>query len=225
MRLELQLLPINSFLSFDYHHLLTRTLHKWMGPNDLHDSVSLYSFGWLRGGKRVRQQLVFDQQTTWTISFFNEQHAWRLAKGILQDPMIGMHFKVERALEMPMHVHSNRARFETDGMIVARRKRDDGSRAYLLWDDPGVDELLTDLLRKKMALAGLDAEHQQVTVSFDRSYPTPRSKKVNYLKGSNAVQHRGSECPVIISGTPEAIHFARMVGIGELTGSGFGALK
>jgi CRISPR/Cas system endoribonuclease Cas6 (RAMP superfamily) len=30
---------------------------------------------------------------------------------------------------------------------------------------------------------------------------------------------------VVVTGTPEAVQFAWTVGVGELTGSGFGALK
>jgi CRISPR/Cas system endoribonuclease Cas6 (RAMP superfamily) len=52
-------------------------------------------------------------------------------------------------------------------------------------------------------------------------YPHARDK-VATVKGTD---HKGSICPVVVEGTPEAVQFAWTVGAGELTGSGFGALK
>ncbi|WP_460879488.1 CRISPR-associated endoribonuclease Cas6 [Pontibacter rugosus] len=39
------------------------------------------------------------------------------------------------------------------------------------------------------------------------------------------VDHKCSSCPVVVEGTPSITRFAWLVGIGELTGSGFGALQ
>ena len=51
MRLHLKLTPNTEPIPFNYQHQLTGTLHKWLGQNDLHDKISLYSFSWLRGSK------------------------------------------------------------------------------------------------------------------------------------------------------------------------------
>ncbi len=42
------------------------------------------------------------------------------------------------------------------------------------------------------------------------------------LKGT---RYKTSECPVIVEGTPDAVQVAWLVGVGELTGMGLGALK
>lgn len=47
MRLHLRLSPNTTPVSFDHLHQLTGALHKWLGENEVHDELSLYSFGWL----------------------------------------------------------------------------------------------------------------------------------------------------------------------------------
>jgi CRISPR/Cas system endoribonuclease Cas6 (RAMP superfamily) len=49
MRLHLSLTPNTEPVPFNYQHQLTGALHKWLGENELHDKISLYSFSWLRG--------------------------------------------------------------------------------------------------------------------------------------------------------------------------------
>ena len=51
MRLNLNLSPNTKPLPFDHLHMLTGALHHWLGWNEAHDDLSLYSFGWLQGGK------------------------------------------------------------------------------------------------------------------------------------------------------------------------------
>ncbi len=104
--------------------------------------------------------------------------------------------------------------------MVARRTREDNTREYLLWDNPLADQALTAIMRKKLQAAGYTGNHLDVSVAFDRQYPKARTRKIT-IKNTG---HRGSECPVVVEGTPEAVQFAWLVGIGELTGSGFGGV-
>lgn len=49
MRLKLGIKGENNKIPFNYHHLLTGCLHKWIGENNLvHGKTSLYSFSWLQ---------------------------------------------------------------------------------------------------------------------------------------------------------------------------------
>ncbi len=220
MRLQLHLTPNTRPVPFDHLHQLTGAIHKWLGPNNLHDGLSLYSFGWLRGGRPIGRNLHFLEKTTWTVGFHDDEYAWQLARGILKDPMFAFGMKVEKAIEMPLLTGLTQVEFKVDGMVVARRKRPDGSREYLLWDNPVADEVLTKIFRQKLAVAGFSPEHLSATVQFDRSFANARTK-IATIKN---IKHKGSECPVIVKGTPEAVQFAQLVGVGDLTGSGFGAL-
>ncbi|MEM8599996.1 MAG: CRISPR-associated endoribonuclease Cas6 [Bacteroidota bacterium] len=196
-------------------------MHAWLGRNEIHDELSLYSFGWLRKG-RVRQgRLDFPGGTTWTVSFVDPALGKRLLNGVLDDPDVtcGMRVSEVQLAEAPEFGASQR--FLIDGAVLTRRNRDDGGRDHLTFADEGADETLTRTLRSKLAAAGLDASAHQVRVRFDREWPGAKSKVVT-LKG---VTYKTSVCPVIVEGTPEAVRFAWLAGAGELTGSGLGALR
>ncbi len=221
MRLQLQLTPNTQPVPFTYLYNLVGSLHKWIGDNNsLHDGMSLYSFGRLTGAEKIGKHLYFPHGATWSVSFQDSDYAWALAKGILRDDSLAFGMRVTEANEMTMPSFAKRVRLATDGEIVVRTKRPDGSRQYLLWSDEAADDKMTQLMRKKLQAAGYDESHQNISIRFDRHYEKARTRLMD-VKG---IQHRGSVCPVIIEGTPEAIEFAWLVGVGELTGSGFGAL-
>ncbi|MDX5481716.1 MAG: CRISPR-associated protein Cas6 [Hymenobacteraceae bacterium] len=219
MRIQLKLSPNTQAVPFNHLHELTKRLHRWLGPeNDLHDGLSLYSFGWLKGGTSRKGALSFPAGATWQVSFYDEEAARKLLMGIINSPELFYGMRVYEVQELPTPAFGEQYRFLADGPVIARQVRPDGSREYLLHDAPAADLALTATLRHKLEKAGLSAEG--VSVSFDRSFLTPRQKLVE-IKG---IRHKGSICPVVVQGPPEAVQFAWLVGAGELTGSGFGAL-
>lgn len=222
MRYQLILNSNTEPVPFNHLHQLTGAIHKWLGENNVHDSLSLYSFGWLRGGEARKGHLFFPKGASWSISFFDDALAKQLLKGVLNNPSVAYGMQVQEVREVMPLTFNKQYIFRTDGSpVLARQKRNDDTREYLLWDSLAANEVLTNLLRKKLIQAGFIGEHLNVRVAFDRAYPTPRTRKIT-IKNT---EHKGSECPVIVEGTPEAIHFAWLVGIGDLTGSGFGALR
>lgn len=222
MRYQLILSPNTEPVPFNHLHQLTGTVHKWLGENTVHNGLSLYSFGWLRGGEVRKSNLLFPQGASWNISFFDDELAKQLLKGVLNEPSVAYGMQVQEVREIPPLLFNKQHIFQTDGSaVLARQKRTDDTREYLLWDSLAANEVLTNLLRRKLNQAGYTGEHLNARVAFDRAYKTPRTRKITIKD----VEHKGSECPVIVEGTPEAIHFAWLVGIGDLTGSGFGALR
>ncbi len=222
MRLQLHLSPNTEPVPFNHLHQLTGALHKWLGSNNIHDGLSLYSFGWLRGAKCKNGHLTFPEGATWNVSFYDDATAKKLLQGILNEPTVCNGIQVMEVQALPAPDFGNFYRFRTDGSaILARRSRSDNTREYLYWDNPAADDILTNLLRRKLAIAGYEGEHLQVQVRFDRSYTRARTRKIS-IKG---IEHKGSECPIWVVGTPEAVQFAWLVGIGDLTGSGFGCLE
>ena len=223
MRLNLTLSPSTQPVPFNHLHQLTGALHKWLGKdNDQHDAISLYTFGWLHGGQAGSGALSFPNGSQWRLSFHEESAMKAVLRGILNDPevMYGMHVTEAEQKETP--AFGDRYLFKTDNApVITRRRREDGSRAYLTYEDPQATETLTRTFRSRLRMAGLEGEHLQSKVRFDRGYDGARTK-VARIKG---VDHKGSICPVIVEGTPEAVRFAWNVGVGELTGSGFGALQ
>lgn len=51
MRPNLRLTGNTQPVPFDHLHQLTSALHKWLGTNEEHNRLSLYSFSWLDGAK------------------------------------------------------------------------------------------------------------------------------------------------------------------------------
>ncbi len=229
MRLNLRLTGTTEPLGFNHLHFLTGCIHKWLGKNALHDGLSLYSFGWLQGAVAKNGHpgfpgghLTFRRGATWRISFYDDAAAKRLLDGIMREPEVCAGMRVFEAREQPTPALSGCYRFKTDGgPVLARRTRADGSREYLLAGDDQADEALTRVLRRKLEEAGFTGEHLEATAQFDRMYDGARPKLIE-IKGT---KHKGSLCPVVVTGTPEAVRFAWTVGAGDLTGSGFGALR
>lgn len=221
MRIHLRLSPNTTPVPFDHLANLTGTLHKWLGDNDLHDGMSLYSFGWLRNARVQRGALQFPHGARWWVAFHNPDAAKALLRGLMADSEVafGMHVQEAQLIDGPDF--GTQQRFRTDGAVIARTRRDDGSRRYLLWDEPESDEALTRTLRSKLETAGFSDEHLEAQLRFDRDYSRAKTKLAT-IKG---IKHKGSLCPVIVEGTPEAVAFAFDVGVGELTGSGFGGLQ
>jgi len=226
MRIQLQLSPNTEPVPFSYLPDLRHALHTWIGPNDFHNEMSLYSLGWLKGGVKIGRYLHFPEGATWNLGFYDGDLGWELAKGIIRDKHLAYGMTVKKALEMPDPKFESPTRFTVDGAVLIRDKDAEGKRECVLWNDIRADVLLTEKMVQKMKKAGLDEKHQDVRIRFDRTY-TKATEKVMVAKrmpDGNDIRHKASVCPVIIEGTPEAIHFAWLVGVGELTGSGFGAL-
>jgi CRISPR-associated endoribonuclease Cas6 len=225
MRLNLKLTASNETVPYNHLHCLTGFLHRCVGENALHDGLSLYSFGWLGGGQSAHDGdgLAFPQGAKWRLSFHEARHAKRFIDGAMQDPEVFCGMRVFEIKEQKAPSFNGSHRFNTDGApVIARQYREDGSRQYLLSDDEAAAEVMTRVLRRKLAAAGYGEDHaESATVQFDQMYPHARDK-VTTVKGTD---HKGSICPVVVEGTPEAVQFAWTVGVGELTGSGFGALK
>lgn len=224
MRIQLKLSPNTQPVPFNHLHYLTQRLHHWLGPeNALHDGLSLYSFGWLKGGQHIGNGLWFPEGASWNISFHESDQGFQLAKGILSDRKAFFGMEVDKALEMPYPQFYAKQLFKIDGAVVARKIRDDKTKEYLLFDNPEADAVLTRVLRKKMLAAGFRHEEAEATlVKFQREEVGKGRVRKLSIKG---IDHKGSTCPVVVEGTPASTRFAWLVGVGELTGSGFGALQ
>lgn len=221
MRLHLRLSPNIKPLPFDHLHNLTGVIHKWLGDNALHDGISLYSFGWLHGGKATKGALQFTGGADWNVSFLSADVTDRVRQGIRSDPTVAFGMRVYEIREQITPYFGSAACFSVDGAVLTRRRREDGGRDHLTFEDEAAAETLTRTFRAKLQAAGLGAEHLTSTARFDRAYQKARTKLVT-IKGT---QFRTSECPVIIEGTPAAVQAAWLFGVGELTGIGLGALR
>lgn len=222
MRFYLNTTPSTNGIPFDHLHQLIGCIHKWVGPNQIHDEVSLYCFGWLQGSRVSNGKLHFPDGARWFISGYDIGMMTELIKGINQQPEMFSGMRVDEVRMRPTPEFPSEMRFPVAGPVFIRRNNDDGSRQHILYDDPESSKFLTRTLRRRLMAAGLTTEdHLNTKVEFDTGYQKARTKKVRIKN----IDQRASLCPIIVKGTPEAVQFAWDVGVGELTGSGFGALN
>jgi CRISPR-associated endoribonuclease Cas6 len=154
------------------------------------------------------------------LSFYDESLARIIATNILADPEVCCGMRVTRFEQQATPSFEGCHTFKVGSPVLARGEVAEGKIKHYIHSDTEADQILTATLRHKIDKAGLGTSHNQVTVSFDRTYRNPKTKLVTIKDIAN----RASICPVIIKGTPEAVQFAWNVGVGHGTGSGFGFL-
>lgn len=216
MRIYLKLTANTETVPFNYQGHLVQKFHKWVGKNAIHDDISLYSLSWFSNGKRLKNGLTFSGGTDWFISSYDDEIIKRTIQGIQENPEVafGMFVKEISIVETPKF--SMNERFQVSSPVFIKRNIDEVQKYYYFYDKEA-NQLLTETLQHKLSKANLDTN---VQVRFDGSYPQPKIKGTFYKKHKK----KGSVCPVIIEGSPEAIAFAWNVGVGSGTGIGFGAL-
>jgi CRISPR-associated endoribonuclease Cas6 len=218
MRIHLTLSKNQSIVPFNHTPALVGTLHKWLGENEWHNEVSLYSFSWLKGASTGNNGLYFQRGGEWFISSYSTEFIKKLIEGIQNDPTINYGISVKSITIQENPVFDKTRAFTVASPILIKRREGDKTRHYLFSDDEA-GNLLTETLTTKLKKAGMNPDGVQI--SFDKSYPSPKTKLVNY----NGIGNKASVCPVIVKGTPEQIAFAWNVGVGNSTGIGFGALN
>lgn len=228
MRLQLTLSPNHTPVDFNHLHILTGALHKWLGPNEEHDGLSLYSFSWLKDSVVRNGALHFPKGSKWYISAIDGDFLMRSITGILRDPGIrwGMYVEKAEILTPPLFPDGiSEQRFLLLSPVFIKRsipnpdKPDGWEEKHYIYTDPESDTLLTETLCHKLRAAGLSDEG--VAVRFDREYPKAKTQKVMYRHIGNMASY----CPVFVRGTAEQLAFAWTVGLGSSTGVGFGAVR
>jgi len=217
MRLHFRFTRNLQKVPFNYQDNLISCFHKWMGWNQIHDEISLYSLSWLQGGVRIGNGLNFSNGANWFISFWDENIGKSLIKNAVSNPefIYGMKLLEINIQETPEF--GSRERFVAASPILIRKYDDKHRAIHLTVNDEDSDSLMTRTLKNKIKVAGLDFD---ILVKFDRTFHNPKTKLVII----NGIANKANFCPVILEGEPQAIKFAWNVGIGHLTGCGFGSL-
>lgn len=218
MRILLSITRNQTIVPYDNIPALVGSLHKWLGLNEWHNQLSLYSFSWLKGGESGNNGLYFPRGAEWFISAHESTFIKKLIQGIQDDPIINYGLRVKAiTIQEPPQFNENHS-FTLASPVLIKRKEGEMVKHYL-YSDKQADKLITETLMTKLKKAGLNPDGVQV--SFKRDYPYSKTKLVNY----NGIGNKASICPITIKGTPEQIAFAWNVGIGNSTGIGFGALN
>ncbi|MFN8339129.1 MAG: CRISPR-associated endoribonuclease Cas6 [Saprospiraceae bacterium] len=218
MRIHLKLSKNMEPVDFSYQQKQVGTIHKWLGINDIHDQMSLYSFSWLKGGKKVNEHLDFSHGASFFISFYDTSKLKNIIKGIQSEPDVfyGMSVTDITIQEVPMF--DTKQRFMAESPIFLKYSKDKKS-TYYYFNDAESNNILTNNAKHKLRKAGLS--DLGLNVYFDIDYTSA------YTKGTmfKGIFTKGSVCPIIVEGSSEQIAFLWDVGIGNSTGIGFGSLS
>lgn len=225
MRLYFDLSPNTEPVPFDYPHFLTGAFHRWLGANELHDGLSLYSLGWLQKGAASNGALHFARGASWFVSAPDTPGGQQLLEGIanaaLQSPAVCCGMEVRQIHAEATPDFGTRRTFRAGSPILVKGKENEtGQIPHILWDDPRAEDALTQTLRHKLDAAGLGEHSSSATMRFLPGYKAAKTRLIT-IRG---IHNRANVCPVVVEGTPEAVRFAWNVGAGHLTGSCFGSL-
>lgn len=220
MRIYLKISPNKIQVPFNYQQKLVGVIHKWIGNNLIHDSISLYSFSWLNGGKKVGNALNFLNGATMFISFHNADMIKIIISSILNDPDMFCGMAVEDITIASYPNFSEKELYYCASPIFIKRKLTDGNAKQYLFNDTNSNFLLKDTLETKMRAAGIEKD-ETLDIQFDTTYTKKRLKLINY----RGINNKASLCPVIIKAKEETKRFIWDVGLGNCTGIGFGAIK
>lgn len=218
MRIHLKIDTRKTKVPFDHQHLLVGTIHKWLGWNEEHGKLSLYSFSRLEGGKTENNELSYEKSASFFFSSHKIGLIQKMIAGIQADPSMFLKLMVTDVTIEEDPDLSNRELFFPASPIFIKRHLDQKSE-HILFDDPRANDFLRETLLSKMEEAEMMDDSMEIR--FDLFNALPGTKMINY-KG---IGNRANWCSVIIKGKPETKLFAWNVGLGNSTGIGFGAIK
>lgn len=218
MRIHLKINSNNSFIPFEHQSQLVGTIHKWLGWNQEHGKVSLYSFSRLEGGKASNKGLSFERGASFFFSSYNSELLKKMISGIQSDPSMFHDLQVSEIIIEEDPDLSERELFFTASPILIKRSTEE-KIDHILYNDARANICLKETLVTKLKEAGLSDD--SFDIWFDNNYPKAGTKMITY-KG---IGNKANWCPVIIKGKLETKLFAWNVGLGNSTGIGFGAIK
>ena len=220
MRINFNLSPnYLRVVPFDYQQKLVGRVHRWLGENALHDTISLYSVSWLGHGQVRSGALNFPNGTQFHISAAKDDLLADIVEGLQSDTEINWGMRVTGILPQRTPDFGERAYFYMQSPVLVKRYDEErGNQQFYYYPDEKSDDLITETLHAKMAHAGVEGD---IRLRFDRDYPKAKIKMATY----RGIRNKASLCPVIAEGDPHCIQFAWNVGIGNSTGIGFGAIK
>ena len=219
MRLHFHLTPNRTLVPYDYQGNLVGAFHRWLGENDLHDTVSLYSLSWLQHGQSVAGRgLRFPNGSTFSVSSYRDDLLSKLIAGVQSGYQIAWGMEVESITIQRTPQFGEEQWFKVASPVLLRSKPEGADRQqyHFPWEETA-NELLNRTFQTKLQHAGLDLD---ALIRFDPTYTRRRTKKINY----RGVPIKAALCPVIVKGDPRAVQFAWETGAGHSTGIGFGAL-
>lgn len=220
MRIRLYLSRNTQLVPYNYKESIVSKIHELLGENEIHDTISLYTFSNLHFGKSSKNGLDFKEGSYFDIASFDQNILKNIIDGIMKGSInfsYGMTINEIRILPAQTF-HEQPQRFLVDSPVLIKRSIDNKNIHYT-YKNSESEDLLKETLLRKMDIANL--KDDTLKIYFDKSYSKPKEKLITYKD----ILNKCSICPIIIEGKPETKSFAYDVGIGNSTGIGFGFLN
>lgn len=218
MRIYVHTTANREIVPYAYQQKLVGVFHKWLGRNEMHDEMSLYSLSWLSHGRSNKRGLDFSQGANFFISAPGALLIKKQLDGMLDEPELFCGMSVKEISLCPTPQFSNREVFFVQSPVLIKRS-EKGEVKFYYFNDPKSDQLLTETMKNKLRRAGMGS--LDVSLSFDRTYSGGKTKAATF----NGIKNKGSLNPVVVEGDPAAVAFCWETGLGNCTGIGFGAVK
>lgn len=220
MRIYLKTSANTYVVPFEYQQKQVGVIHRWLGQNEIHNAISLYSFSWLHNGKQVENGFNFPDGASWYISFYDDQLLKLVISNILVMPEMFSGMKVtDISIEENPDLSSRELFYLGSPVFLKRHLVDKSENKYYTYMDPESSNIMKETLLHKMQIAGIPID-DTLEIRFDLTYINKKIKYINY----HNIRNKASMCPVYIKGKPETKVFAWNVGIGNSTGIGFGSI-
>lgn len=239
--MELKVVTGPSKKKFSFNHLrkLKGVYHKWAEDHsEQHgERFPLYSLSELHGATpdKHKKNLYIPHRGIWYISMYENSILCDILNGIKTTDK-----ELFNGIEVKKVQHFNASNYGVveDGAYIFKVRGPvllqlgvDGVKNYqkhYLYNHPNrefVDGKLTEIAKNKLEKAGLNSEGLELSFYRDLPYPTIRSALRTINKPNDKpLNKKGSICPVRVKGTKEQVQFVWNVGVGHLTGMGFGNL-
>lgn len=224
MRIELILSDNEYPIPFNYNHKLISSLHRIIGmPNRWHDmKYSPYSISTVLEAKASEKGIYTTKGVSKIIitSHF-EEFIYDLIEGLKCDNKLFFGVRVIRIVESDIQLHKDR--FFAASPIFLPHRLEDGSVQHLTFDNPFSSHRMLESCKSKMKVYDISGDIE--AIYFDTTYKKSKTTLIKANKNSKIKTHRKANiCPIIIKADKEVKQFLCDVGVGALTGSGFGCL-
>ena len=217
MRLYLKLYAKDCVIPFEHQHLLVGCIHKWLGWNDLHGELSLFSFSRLSGGRLKDNGLFFEKSGAFFVSAFDPEMIRKILQGVRQDPTMFLGLTVSEVSIIDKPDLLDKEYFLLGSPILIKRRGENGIE-HVTYTNTNASKYLKETLLTKMKKAGISDE--AFDICFDHSFHKAKTMLIKY----RGVENKANWCPVVIKGSLEVKQFIWCIGLGNSTGIGFGAI-
>jgi len=189
----------------------------WLGrDNALHDATSLYSLGQIKGGRPANGNLYFSGDAFLLFSALNETSVNQVLAGAFGSGVLG--FAVRNVQIIPDRVVDGWAHYVMASPVHLRSR----DKAFLTSTEEvgALADAILRVGRLKLGLAGLSVDELRAASIIWK----PHRKRSAATHFDNYII-KSIVCDVALDASPEGHRVLQTVGIGQLTGMGFGATR